>query len=130
VEDHVRDFRDLTVWQKAHEVALLVYKMTRGFPVNERYGLTIQLRRAACSVPANIVEGIARGTDRDTARFLVIARASATELEYHLLLARDLGLISESTHKAMTGRIVEVRRILGGFLATLKAHGSRLMADG
>lgn len=122
----MRDFRDLAVWRKAHEVTLSVYKMTRPFSVDERYGLTAQIRRAASSVSANIVEGIARGTDRDTARFLVISRASATELEYFILLARDLGFISESTQTAMAGRIVEVRRMLGGFLAKLTAHGSRL----
>jgi len=119
----VRDFRDLAVWRKAHEVALSVYKVTRLFPAQERYGLSAQLRRAAVSVPANIVEGTARGSDPDTARFLLVSRASAAELEYHLLLARDLGLVSDSAHRDLSDRTTEVRRMLNGFLAKLKANG-------
>jgi four helix bundle protein len=119
----VRDFRELAVWQKAHELALSIYKVTRSFPAQERYGLNDQLRRAAVSVPANIVEGTARGSDPDTARFLHISRASAAELEYHLLLARDLGLVSDAVHRDLTNRAAEVRRMLNGFLATLTANG-------
>jgi four helix bundle protein len=117
----VRDFRDLTVWQRAHEVTLAVYRVTKAFPADERYGLTSQLRRAASSVPANIVEGTARGSDPDTVRFLIVSRASAAELEYHLLLARDLGLISSSAHKDLAGRTIEVRRMLNAFLTKLTA---------
>ena len=86
----MRDFRDLQVWQKAHRLVLEVYAATRSFPTDERYGLTAQVRRSAASVPTNIAEGCGRDGERDLARFISIAAGSASETEYHLLLARDL----------------------------------------
>src|SRR4051812_41600661 len=87
------DFKKLRVWQRAHALTLSVYQCTRVFPDGERYGLTSQLRRAAASISANIAEGCGRGTDNELARYLRISLGSATELEYHLLLAKDIGLI-------------------------------------
>ncbi len=84
------DFKKLKVWGKAHELTLAVYMITRGFPREEVYGLSNQMRRAAASIGANIAEGCGRGSDAELKRFVQIARASANELEYHLLLARDL----------------------------------------
>src|SRR6266446_2757718 len=84
----MKDFRQLKVWEKAHLLALAVYPITARFPREETYGLTAQIRRAACSIPANIAEGCGRDGDAELARFCVIARGSATELEYQLLLAR------------------------------------------
>ena len=80
----------LKVWVKAHEVTLAIYQCTRNFPREEIYGLTSQMRRAAASIAANIAEGCGRRSDAELHRFLQIARGSARELEYHLLLARDL----------------------------------------
>jgi four helix bundle protein len=78
----VQDFRDLKVWQKAHELTLAVYRVTAGFPREEQYGIVSQLRRAAASVPANLAEGRCRRTDRDFGRFVGIALGSASETEY------------------------------------------------
>ncbi len=96
----MKDFKELKVWEKAHALTLAVYQGTRCFPREEIYGLTSQLRRAASSVAANIVEGCGRRSDGEFTRFLQIARGSASELEYHLLLARDLHLLSESAFRS------------------------------
>jgi four helix bundle protein len=86
------DFKKLKVWQKSHQLALAVYRSTARFPDRERFGLTAQLRRAASSTPANIAEGCGKGTDNELGRYLRISMGSATELEYHLILARDLAI--------------------------------------
>jgi four helix bundle protein len=91
----MKNFRELKVWGKSHQLTLAVYKATTTFPREEEYGLTSQLRRACASVPANIAEGCGRGSEADFARFLQIAMGSASELEYHLLLARDLNLLRQ-----------------------------------
>ena len=86
-----RHFRDLLVWQKAHAFVLAIYKYSKNFPREETYGLSSQLRRAAVSVPANIVEGFRRRGKPDKARFLNIAEGSLEECSYYLILAQDLG---------------------------------------
>ena len=91
----MKDFRKQKVWQKAHDLALEVYRVTEAFPKREVFGLTSQIRRAVVSIPANIAEGCGRDTDADFARFLQIAISPASELEYHLLLAHDLGFVSD-----------------------------------
>ncbi len=83
-------FTDLIVWQKAHEFVLSVYRLTRGFPKEELYGVTSQLRRAAVSIPANIAEGFRKAGVNDRARFLTIAQGSIEECRYYLILVRDL----------------------------------------
>src|SRR5881392_3697882 len=89
----MKDFRQLKVWEKAHLLALAVYPITARFPREKTYGLTSQIRRAASSIPSNIAEGCGRNGDAELARFCIIAIGSATELEYQLLLARDLKLL-------------------------------------
>ncbi len=116
----MKDFKDLKVWAKSHEVALAVYKSTARFPKEELYGLTSQIRRAAASIPANIAEGCGRRSDGELSRFLQISRGSASELEYHLLLACDLGLLPASDFKALEARVVEIQRMLTSFTAALR----------
>jgi len=108
----VRPFQDLIVWRKAHELALSIYAETKAFPREELYGLTSQLRRAAASVPSNIAEGSARGGAKEFGQFLAVALGSATEVEYQLLLARDLGYLTEPSHRLLEGRLVEVKKML------------------
>jgi four helix bundle protein len=117
----MKDFHELQVWQKAHELTLVVYRITGSFPREERYGLTSQLRRSCSSIPANIAEGCGRNGDAELARFCSIAMGSASELEYHLLLARDLKLIDSNDHTDLSQRTTELKRMLAGFLKTLKA---------
>ena len=117
----MRDFRELKVWQKAHQLTLSVYRVSNGFPTDERYGLTSQLRRASVSIPANIAEGCGRRGDREMSRFLQIAMGSASELEYHLLLAHDLGLLDNQSHRELEEYTTEVKRMLSSFLKKLIA---------
>ena len=91
----MEDFKDLTVWVKAHELTVQIYQRTRGFPKEEIYGLTSQMRRASGSIGANIAEGCGRRSDPEMRRFVQIARGSASELEQQLYLARDLRCFSE-----------------------------------
>jgi four helix bundle protein len=108
----VKDFKDLRVWTKAHSLTLGIYKATRGFPREELFGLTSQMRRSASSIGANIAEGSGRRSDGELTRFQHIARGSAAELEYHLLLARDLELLSDITHSLLVKQTDEVQRML------------------
>lgn len=118
----VKDFRTLKVWQKAHELTLGVYGSTRGFPREELYGLVRQLRRAAASVPSNIAEGCGRGSDTDFARCLRIAMGSASEVEYQLLLARDLQMLATSDYERLHAQSTEVKRMLVGLISRLTAE--------
>lgn len=119
----MRDFKQLKVWRSAHGLALEVYGVTNAFPRSELYALTSQLRRAATSIPANIAEGCGRTGDRELAHFLSIASGSATELEYHLLLTRDLGYLSPSEHDRLRGTLVEVQMMLTSLIKKLEARG-------
>jgi four helix bundle protein len=116
----MRDFREIKVWAKAHLLMLEIYKATATFPREEIYGLTSQLRRSAASVPANIAEGFGRGGNAELARFLQIGMGSASEVEYHVLLARDLNLLSKKIYDDLNGRIVEVKRMLAALLIKVR----------
>src|SRR5687767_310905 len=98
------DFNKLEVWRLSHALVCEVYKCTGGFPKTEAYGLTSQIRRSAASIPANIAEGCGRNGDTEFARFVRISLGSAAELEYHLLLAKDIGLLDESTHLRLSSQ--------------------------
>jgi four helix bundle protein len=117
----MKDFRQLIVWQKAHKLTLGVYKATANFPQAELYGLTSQTRRAVASIPANIAEGCGRDGDAELARFLQIAMGSASELEYHLLLARDLNFLKDTEYEPLQAELIEVKRMLTSFIKKLKA---------
>lgn len=109
------------VWEKGHALTLAVYKATFGFPKAEVYGLTSQIRRASASIAANIAEGCGRGGKAELARFLQVAMGSASEVEYHLLLARDLGYLDVSLYGELDGKAKEVKRMLTSFIAKVKA---------
>ena len=119
----MKDFYGLKVWQKAHQLTLAVYHITAGFPREELYGLTSQLRRCSASIPANLAEGCGRNSDAEFARFCSIAMGSASELEYHLLLANDLKLIEPKDHMELSQRATELKRMLTALLQKLKAEG-------
>ncbi len=115
----MRSFYDLRVWNAAHQLTLQVYQATRQFPKDELYGLTSQLRRASASIGANLAEGCGRQTDGEMMRFVQIAMGSGSEVEYHLLLARDLGHLEVERHKALQLQLTQVRRMLTAFHQTL-----------
>jgi four helix bundle protein len=122
----MQDFRKLNVWSKAHQLTLDVYTATRGFPKEECYGLTSQMRRAAASIPANIAEGCGRDGGADLARFLQIAFGSASELEYHLLLARDLHFLDDLAWRNLSKAVSEIKQMLASLLRKVKpAKGLR-----
>ncbi|MFH0964515.1 MAG: four helix bundle protein [Planctomycetota bacterium] len=117
----MKDFRRLKVWEKAHSIALEVYKRTKTFPKEEVYGLTSQMRRAGASIATNIAEGCGRHGDGEFGRSLTIAVGSASELEYQLLLAHDLGLIRPGDYTRMSEDVTEVKRMLTGLIRKLRA---------
>jgi len=117
----VKDFHELKVWQKSHELTLAIYRVTVGFPRAELYGLTSQLRRSSASVAANLAEGCGRSGDAEFARFCSIAMGSASELEYHLLLARDLKLFKPGEYEELAPRTTELKRMLTALLQKLNA---------
>lgn len=117
----MKDFRKLTVWQKSHRLSLEVYRATAMFPKDELYALTSQMRRAASSIGANIAEGCCRDGDAEFGRFLYIAMGSASELENHALLARDLGFLKPETAQRLEQEISEVKRMLAALVRKLKA---------
>lgn len=117
----MRDFRELKVWQKAHQSTLDVYRITKSFPDTERFGLTSQLRRSCASIAANISEGCGRGSDKDFGRFLQMAMGSASESEYHILLSNDLGLMPKEEFDSLTRQIQEVKKMLASLIRRLNA---------
>lgn len=114
------DYRKVAVWARAHRLTLDVYRITREFPQDERFELRSQLRRAASSVPANIAEGCGRNSDAELARFLVIALGSLTELDYHLLLAHDLGYLPTPDYEPLAVEAKEVSKMLAAFRDTVR----------
>ena len=121
----MQDFRDLQVWEKAHGLTLEIYDVTKGFPQDERFGLTSQLRRACASICANLAEGCCRHSDRDFARFVDMAMGSGSEVEYFLLLARDLNHLTESDYASLDEQSREVKRMLTGLNQLLRSQGTR-----
>lgn len=115
----MRDFKELKVWHKAHRFVLDVYRQSRGFPSDERFGLTAHLRKSATSVPSNIAEACGRESERELARFLSIAAGSASESEYQLLLARDLDYLQHDQHRRLDEQVNEVKRMLNSFIQKL-----------
>lgn len=121
----MKDFRDLKVWHKSHQLALHLYKATAAFPSEERFGLTAQLRRAAVSIPANIAEGCGRKTDRDLGRFLQVSMGSASEVEYALLLSHELGFLDSAVYQDLDERTREVKRMLASLIQKLHSGADR-----
>ena len=113
------DFTRLRVWEKAHNLALDVYQISGELPKSESYGLQTQMRRAAVSIPTNLAEGSGRSTNRDFARFVSNAIGSASELDYHLLLALDLGYIDQDSAELAKTKVAEIRRMLSALRRNL-----------
>lgn len=116
----MRNYEDLQVWRKAHNLTVQIYKDTRCFPHEERFGLTSQIRRSCSSIGANIAEGCGRRSDGEMGRFVQIAMGSGAELSYHLRLARDLDLLSKPTFEHLRSDLSEVMRMLSSLSSKLK----------
>lgn len=116
----MQDFRKLAVWQRSHQLVLQIYRLTAAFPAEERYGLTSQVRRAAVSVPANIAEGSKRRQARDYARFLNISLSSLAEVEYLVILSKELGYLAEADSASLSSEIEHVARMLNSLHAKVE----------
>ena len=108
----MKDFRQLKVWQRAHELTVAIYHVTAAFPRDEIYGLVSQMRRASCSIASNIAEGCGREGDAELSHFCVMARGSASELEYQILLAYHLKMLPATPYEQLTQQAVEIKRML------------------
>lgn len=121
----MRDFRKLKVWEKAHLFALDVYEISKSFPSDEKYGLTSQIRRAVLSVPTNISEGCGHNSNKEFVRFLQISAASTSEVEYLLLFAKDLELVTETKYEDLNHTVTEIKKMLYSLIEINKAKNSR-----
>lgn len=118
-----KDFRELIIWQRAHELALTIYRITDTFPSNEQFGLANQMRRAAVSVSSNIAEGFERNTAKDFSHFLIIARGSLAEVTAQLLLAKDLAYLTPDECERTILSIKELHKMLNAFKQSLTKKG-------
>jgi four helix bundle protein len=117
----MQDFRNLDVWKRSHELTLAVYRQTKSFPEDERFGLTSQLRRAASSIPTNLAEGCGRGSDPDFGRFVQHAMSSASEVGYELLLAKDLQYFDGNKFTEMNDEVTGIKRMLASLLRKVRS---------
>ena len=118
----MQNFRNLKVWERAHALTLDVYKASKSFPREELYGLTSQMRRASVSIGSNIAEGTCRNGDAEFARFLQMAAGSTSEVEYQLMLARDLEILKTADYQRLSDAAIEVKRMLASLMKKLRAE--------
>lgn len=120
----MRDFQQLEIWQRSHQLTLNIYTRTQVFPKEELFGLTSQMRRSAASIPTNIAEGCGLDSSSDFRRFLIIAAGSISELQYQLILCKDLRYLNETVFKELLDETSQIRKMLHRFAEKLKADGS------
>lgn len=120
----MRDYKKYSVWQKAHDLVLEIYKITRIFPKDELFALTSQMKRSSSSIPTNIAEGCGRSSDKDFCRFLYIAFGSANELEYQITLSIDLKFVDIENGQKLLLQIEEVKKMLNGLITKLNNSNS------
>ena len=125
MEAQVADFKRLKVWEAGHRLSVDIYSLVKTLPRDELYGLRSQMTRAAGSIPGNFAEGVGRGTDGDLSRFLDIAMGSATELECHVLRARDLKLVAPEPAAAFLRQVDEVQKMLVGLRRRVRQRRER-----
>lgn len=111
---YIKSFTDLDAWKEGHRLALMVYRLTKGFPKSELFGLVSQMRRCAVSVTSNIAEGFSRITKKEKVRFYSISQGSVTELQSQLLIARDIGYIQKDDFNKTAKQAIRVHKIISG----------------
>jgi four helix bundle protein len=117
----MQDFHRLKVWKKAHDLVLRVYKASNELPVSENFGLVLNLRRSAVVIARSIAEGAGRDSDVEFAAELKMARAAGHNLEYNLLLSRDLGFLTEPLHDELNAEVLEVRKMISGLVKRISS---------
>ena len=115
----MNNYKELKIWQKSVDLAVRIYEITKEFPKEELYGLTSQIRRSSSSIPTNIAEGCGRNSNPEMRRFLIISSGSSSELEYQLLLARDLNYISDIIYKELSDLVIQIRKMIYSFIQNL-----------
>lgn len=115
----MRNFQELTIWQRSHSLTLKVYSITNTFPKDELFGIISQMRRSSSSIPTNIAEGCGRNSNPEMKRFLIIATGSASELEYQLILSKDLKYLPENLYKELQNELIEIRKMIHSFIKNL-----------
>jgi four helix bundle protein len=121
----MKDFRNLLVWQKSHQLTLEIYRVTKSFPKEETYGLTSQMRRSSSSIPTNIAEGCGRQTNADFSRFLQIGFGSSSEIEYQILLSRDLKFLADEEYAFLNGLVIEIKKMLASLINKIRNESGR-----
>ena len=116
----MKDFKELKIWKRSHKLTIDIYRATQKFPKEELYGLTSQIRRAASSIPTNIAEGCGRRTNAELANFLNIASGSASEVEYELLLAKDMDYIDDVQYQLFANEVREIRSMLSAYMTKVR----------
>jgi len=111
----MHNFKELNIWKRSVDLAVKVYQLSRGFPKEEKFGLTSQITRCAVSIGSNIAEGAGRNTDKDFNNFLGIALGSSFELETQIIIANKVGLIDDESFKSISSEILEVQKMINGF---------------
>lgn len=122
LENKINDFTDLEAWKRGHDLVLEIYKVTKDFPKEEKYGVIDQLRRAASSITANIAEGFARYHFNDKARFYYQARGSAAEVKNFLLLAKDLNFTNQENCNYLCDKTDKVRQLINGLIRSIESQ--------
>jgi four helix bundle protein len=117
----MRDFRKYSVWEQSHKLVLELYRLTRDFPTEEKFGITSQIRRAGVSIPTNISEGCGKASEKDFARFLGISFGSCQEVEYLTLLARDLDYLNDESYDFLFSEIVSIKKQLYHLIKKINA---------
>ena len=125
----MKSYEDLEVWKKAIDLSVNIYEMTKLFPMEERYGLTSQIKRSAVSIASNIAEGSGRSTERDFIRFIAIARGSASELKTQIIIAYRIGFLNEIDYEKSVRWIDEITRMLSGLRKSLEARNPQLVTS-
>lgn len=118
----MRDFTQLEFWSRSHQLTLSIYKITTNFPKEEQFGLSSQMRRSAASIPANIAEGCGRSSPLDTKRFFTFASGSISELQYQLLLSKDLVYINNQQFKELSEELTSIRKMIYRYSQKLESN--------
>ena len=120
----IKSFKDLNVWSYGHDLVLEIYKMTKSFPSDEQFGLTNQMRRCAVSITSNIAEGFSRQSYKDKNQFYSISQGSLTELQNQLLIAKDIGYITQKIFSDLADKTVTINKLLNGLIKSSRSHYS------
>jgi len=118
--ENPKNYKELDVWRRSLRLTIELYKVTRGFPEDEKFGLVSQIRRAAASIPANIAEGWGRGSTKEYIKFLLIARGSLNELETHLIISQELGYVLPATTRELAETLADIGKMLNRLISALR----------